>query len=101
MIDYHYDFVFLAKAVKGLRLHPISKLTSLPATVSQGTGRRYETPGSETNNSTIYSNSSRQTTSICTGSLNPSSHRVMQSGLGDTCILSGLRFSRGALSFRS
>ena len=35
MIDYHSDFMFLAKTVKGLRFPPISKLTSEPATVSQ------------------------------------------------------------------
>lgn len=27
MFDYHYDFIFLAKTVKGVRFHPISKLT--------------------------------------------------------------------------
>ena len=43
-----------------------------------GAGRRQETPGSETNDFIVYSNSSRQIISIYTGSLNRSSPRASE-----------------------
>ena len=84
------DFQYLFSLCDGLSLQfyvsaepvksqnsPSSKFTSLRASF-MGAGRRQETPGSETNDFIIYSKRGRQIISICSGSVNPSSHRASE-----------------------